>query len=266
MQSISVYLYPNKLDVFTSSLATWQPERYRRVYNRNLKIYRGVDNRIDVQVRNSDQKKEDLGNNSSMVFNLIGATTQNLILQKTCVIVDASIGRAYVILTESELLGLEEGYYNYSIHQVTNGSKTPLYIDAQYGALSTLEISGDIAGSVQPVLEVTKFAYYNPATTGDLNAKYYISSLIDGRADLATPASLHTFQLYFTDFTGNVVIQGSLSESSTPATWADLDSVNYANATTDYRNITGKYNWFRIKFTPESTISSPGTLDKVLYR
>ena len=265
MQSISVYLYPNKLDVFTSSLATWQPERYQRVYNRNLKIYRGVDNRIDVQVRNSDQKKENI-DNSSMVFNLIGATTQNLILQKNCVIVNAATGRAYVTLTESELLGLEEGYYKYSIHQIINGSKTPLYIDAQYGALSILEISGDIAGSVQPVLEVTKFAYYNPATTGYQDAKYYISSLIEGRADLSTPASLHTFQMYFTDFTGNVIIQGSLSESSTPATWADLDSIDYTNATTDYRNITGKYNWFRIKFTPESTILSPGKLDKVLYR
>ena len=56
MHLISVYLYQNKIDVFTNAATAWQTERYRRVYNRNIKIYRGVDNRIDIQVRNSDQK------------------------------------------------------------------------------------------------------------------------------------------------------------------------------------------------------------------
>jgi hypothetical protein len=56
MQFNPVYLYPNKVDVFTTPSDIWSTERYRRVYNRNLKIFRGVDNRIDIQVRNSDKK------------------------------------------------------------------------------------------------------------------------------------------------------------------------------------------------------------------
>ena len=76
MQLISVYLYPNKIDVFTNASAAWQTKRYRRVYNRNIKIYRGVDNRIDLQVRNSDEKAADT-TGSTLVFNLVERETQS---------------------------------------------------------------------------------------------------------------------------------------------------------------------------------------------
>ena len=116
MQAISVYLYPNKLDVYTNSLATWTTERYTRVYNRNLKIYRGVDNRIDLQIRNADEKATD-ATGVTLVFNLVDRDTQKLILQKDTVTVDATRGRFYVTLTETELLEVDRTSYQYSIHR-----------------------------------------------------------------------------------------------------------------------------------------------------
>jgi hypothetical protein len=55
MQLGSVYLYPNRLDVYTN-FDDWVHERNRKVYQRNLKVYRGVDNRIEFRVKTSDQK------------------------------------------------------------------------------------------------------------------------------------------------------------------------------------------------------------------
>jgi hypothetical protein len=78
MQLISVYLYPNKLDVFTNSLADWTTERYRQVYQHNLKIYRGVDNRIDIQVKNAAQKPLDI-TSGVFVFVLVSRETQELL-------------------------------------------------------------------------------------------------------------------------------------------------------------------------------------------
>ena len=40
------------------------------VYNRGLMAYRSVDNRIDLQVRNSDEKKYNI-TGSTVVFNII---------------------------------------------------------------------------------------------------------------------------------------------------------------------------------------------------
>ena len=272
MQLNSVYLYPNKIDVFTNALASWQTERYRRVYNRNLKTYRSVDNRIDLQVRNSDQKAADI-TGSTLVFNIITREGKDLILSKDCVTVSASSGKVYAILTQAELVNLESGFYNYSITQEVRSpisgtdeyivtSKTPMFQDAQYGAIGTLEVSGDVLGEAEESLEITKFEYINPGTTGYTDPRYYTTSIIDALGNTQTASSLHTFQIYSTNYTGTVKIQGSLSEGGTPHVWTDIGApIVLSGASQTYRNVTGKYNFFRIRHFPTT-----GTVDKVLYR
>lgn len=271
MQLNSVYLYPNKIDVFTNALASWQTERYRRVYNRNLKVYRSVDNRIDLQVRNSDQKAADISG-STLVFNIITREGKDLILNKDCVTQSLSTGKVYVILTKEELTAIESGFYNYSVTQEVREtisdteyrvtSRTPMFQDAQYGAIGTLEVSGDVLGEADETLVVDKFEYINPPTTGYLSdPKYYTSSLIDAKGHTQIPQSLHTFQIYSTNYTGTVKIQGSLSEDSAPKVWTDIETLTLTSATQTYKNVTGKYNFFRIRHYPTT-----GTVDKILYR
>lgn len=263
MQLNSVYLYPNKIDVFTN--ASWKTERYRRVYNRNLKLYRSIDNRIDFQVRNSDQKPNDISG-TTLVFNIITRDGKDLILQKDCTVASSTLGKVYITITENELNAIESGFYNYSLVQETrtyNGNeyvvtaKTPTYMDSQYGAIGTLEISGDVLGEVEPSLEINKFEYVNPATTGYQDPAYYTSSIIDTKRGTQTPQSLHTLQIYFSnDYQGNVVIQGSLDESSDPNVWFDIPNTEISPGTNNfyidgesvvYKNVTGKYNWLRVR-------------------
>lgn len=268
MNYSSVYLYPNKIDIFTQSLDPWVAERYSKVYNRNVKIYRGIDNRIDIQVRNCDQRPISVAD-SYLVFNLVTKDEQRLVLQKECTLVpDDTVnklkGRAYVVLTGDDLQDLEPGYYQYSVvieerdyesPDYTVTSRTVSYIDSQFGAYATLEVFGDVLGEPGASLEVTKFNYINPFSTGDEDPPYYESSIIDANYLTSTPTSNHTFQFYHgDDFTGRIRIQGSMDESSDP-NWTDLpDSVIYPpgnNFTTDgklttYKNVTGKWRWFRV--------------------
>ncbi len=278
MQINSLYLYSNKIDVFTNTLATWQTERYRRVYNRNLKIYRSVDNRIDIQVRNSDQKATSISG-SVLVFNLINRD-KNLILSKDCTSVADTTGKVYVTLSQSDMYNLESGFYEYTVVQEirlsTDGtayvpgneyivsSKTPLYVGAQYEVINTIEVSNDVQGGVVNSLSVDTFRYVNPFTLGVTADKYYISSIIDANPILGTPQSVHTFQFYTTNYSGTVVIQGSIDKDADPSIWVDLSTTTVVNSDITYKNIEGKYNWFRIKHTP--AISNTGTVDKVLYR
>ena len=281
MQSNSVYLYPNKIDAYTNPLDSLTAERYRRVYNRNLKIYRSVDNRIDLQLRNSDQKSLGI-NSSAVIFNIIGREDNQLLVQKEFTLIpDDSTrkikGRAYVTLTALDLEGLEEGSYSYSIlqeeredlsgsaYQVT--ARTPLYVDSQYGVVGTIEILGDALGTVINSLVVNKFSYVNPLTAGETTPKYYISSIIDAQPTLGTAQSVHTFQMYFNNYSGNISIEGSLDDQgSSPSKWTTVLSPIDLTAQTNpiYKNIVGKYNWFRVKYLP-STINT-GTVDKILYR
>ena len=262
MQLISVYLYQNKIDVFTNASAAWKTERYRRVYNRNIKIYRGVDNRIDIQVRNSDEKAADTSG-STLVFNLVERESQTLVARKDCTVVDATKGKFYITLTELEMIDIESGYYQYSIYKearTTNAdgthlvtSRTPLYISGQYEVLATLEIYGSGEGEVSPSTEIRAFNLHK--SFGEAFSDYYISSIIDARPQTSTPQSLHTFQFYFTNYTGQVEIQGSLSEGGNPGVWSTLSAYNYSGSTVEYANITGKYNFFRIKHTPNDPSS-----------
>ena len=69
-----------------------------------------------------------------------------------------------------------------------------------------------------------------------------------------------------TNFTGTVAIQGSLDEGAVPYNWTELNSTSYtSNSANAYKNIIGKYNWFRIVYTPDAD-NNTGTFDKLLYR
>ena len=275
MQFNPVYLYVNKLDVFTTPTDTWSTERYRRVYNRNLKIFRGVDNRIDIQVRNSDQKASNIVG-STLVFNLVSQATKDLILQKDFSAMDLGTGKVTVILTADELLDLDTGFYNYSIVKeirstvdstdYTVTSKMPLYMDSQYSTVGTLEITGDVYGGVADSVIVDTFNYTNPFTQGeDEPFPWYVSEIIDASPNTSPAYPIHTFQFYTTNYTGTVEIQASLdAQGATPreTKWATVATVNLL--TEKYKNVTGKYNWFRIKHIP--ALNNTGTVDKILYR
>ena len=275
MQFNPVYLYVNKLDVFTTPTDTWSTERYRRVYNRNLKIFRGVDNRIDIQVRNSDQKASNIAG-STLVFNLVSQDTKDLVLQKDFTAMDLATGKVTVIITADELLDLNTGFYNYSIVKevrstvdstdYTVTSKMPLYMDSQYAAVGTLEITGDVYGGVADSVNVSTFNYTNPFTQGeDEPFPWYVSEIIDARPNTSPAYPIHTFQFYTTNYTGTVEIQVSLdAQGATPreTKWTTVATVDLLAER--YKNVTGKYNWFRIKHIP--ALNNTGTVDKILYR
>jgi hypothetical protein len=295
MQSSSVYLYPNKIEVYTLA-SSWTEERYRKVYNRNIKIYRSTNNRIDLQVRSGDHKTKNTSG-TTLVFNIIGSETQELIMQKDCVADDETIGRLYVTFTEEELRDLEEGFYDYSIIQETREtidstdyrvtSTAPMYVDTQFDAIGVLEVAGDVRGSASASRVIDTFSRvvnYDKTVTSNLEApftlprpnykrkyyeglheEFYLSEIIDGLPNISTSNSLHTFQFYFDNYDGEVIIQGSINpQGATPAAgdWTDIETVD--PSTDVYKNITGKWNWFRIKHTPDA--NNTGSVDKILYR
>jgi hypothetical protein len=276
MQVNSVYLYPIRLEVFTNaSVAGWTTERYRQVYNHNLKLYRSVDNRIDLQVRNSDQKHSSYVG-TVLVFNLIARDGKDLVMQKDFAAISETQGTARLIVTQNDLLDLEPGMYEYSVVQETRKAldgtayvagesykvitKTPMYFDSQYGAVGVVEVSGDVLGVAENSLVIDKFSYTNPETLGESTPQFYISSIVDAQSKLSIPQALHTFQFYSTGYTGSVTIQGSICDDAAPSKWVDLLTFAPTNSL-EYKNVEGKFNWFRIKHSPTA-----GTLDKVLYR
>ena len=262
MQLISVYLYSNKVDAYTNAFSDWTQERYRRVYNHNLKIYRGVDNKIDFQVRNADEKVQTI-TGSAIVFSLTNKETGELILQKDCTVQSNLTGKVYVTLTEFELRSIESGQYIYCLHSELRttidsnnyivASKKPLFIDSQYGVNATLEIYGNVFGEVQDSYETIAF---EERVALELNAlSTFYSSTIPANPQLTNPQSVHTFQLNLTNYFGEIAIEASQEDSAAPEIWFDVATIDSAGLNILYRNIVGKYNWFRIRHKPSMTNS-----------
>lgn len=270
MQLNSLYLYPIRIDLYTNYTASdgellgnFTTERYRRVYNRNLKIYRGSDNRLDIQVRNPDQKPLSYSG-STLVFNLFTSEGDIPIFKKDVSNIDATKGTARLFLTEEDIVNLEIGFYKYSFTQekrspisgteeYTVTTRSPVYIDSQYGAIGTVEVAGDMQGTATSSILVDQFSYTNPAATGEPQGKFYISSIIDAQPLRTTPQSLHTFQFYCTNYTGEIDIQASIEpQGATPSKWSTVESFSVIDKNMFYANIEGKYSWFRIKHIPNS--------------
>jgi hypothetical protein len=69
MQKIQSYLYPNSI-IVTAYLAGFSTE-YKNVYQRNIKIYKGINNVIEFDIKNADQKRIDLTTLSLMRLNVM---------------------------------------------------------------------------------------------------------------------------------------------------------------------------------------------------
>ena len=260
MLQSSVYLYPNRLGVYTN-LSEWNSARFNQVYQRNLKIFGGVDNKLEFQVKNSDQKPKSI-NGYNFVFNLTNPETHQLVLQKDCFVESTSQGRLAVTLTESDLLNIESGMYSFSMAAETRQNidqdtyqvlkREIVYVDTQYDGVGTIEVQGNVKGELKPSFEVKEFSFNVRVDPPD---DFYLSGIIPTKSQQVTPSSLHTFQIFFNQYKGRVYLEGSLDEGGNPQTWTVLRTLDYAEPTDmDYVTVTGKYNFFRIRHLPNTPL------------
>ncbi len=268
MQTISVYLYPNRVRAFSNALASSQTERYRNVYNRNLKVYRGADNRLELRIMNSDQKPRDISG-LTIVFNMVSRDTQERVIKRDCTVQSIADGRVALILSEADLMDIEPGFYQYSItgevrtagNEYTVSSRVPLYVDSQYGVNAVIEVLPGVSGEPVESTSVNEFRKVVLYNQHPVNETHYYSSIIDANPHTSIPQSSHTFQFYLTNYSGEIKIEGSLEEGGDPFFWSTVDTFNFSNQESFFHNVTGKWNYFRIFHIPTA-----GTVDKIVYR
>jgi len=242
MQLNPSYLYSNRVDVYTN-LGTWTTARYRKVYQRNLKLYRGVDNSLDFQIKNGDERPQSISN-LTVVFNIVGVESNELLVQKDCTIHDATLGRFFATVGEESMEKIAPGHYHYSLYSIdAAGVKSALYSDSQYGVVGTIDVIGDAYGGPKPSEQ--------PAN---------VFTAVDAKPQFNSNTGLHTFAFYTTNFTGNITIEGSLDENL--GSWVNVDTLALNNTPVSYLNVTGVWSRLRVKQLTNNT----GTLDKVLYR
>ena len=258
MQTVSRYLLSNMVIAYINGYHG----RNSKVYDRQLKIYKGVSNPITFTFKNEDQKSQFV-DAKTFEFNLIDTDTQQSVLTRNLTILDdgSSIltkGRASVTLTEGDLLGLDAKFYSYSIREVaTDGSRTVTFADTAYSSAGTAEV---LAGGYPQFVDSESII--NFTKSGSTST----SSAIDARPGMNDNSALHTVAVYPVNFAGTLVIQGTMvSTAPTDADYFEISS--NAITTTDtiaYYNFTGVLQYVRFRWTNDS--GNTGVIDKILYR
>jgi hypothetical protein len=142
MITVKAYLYPNsvQVQVFDPGIFT---VRNRIVYSRPIKVYQGIDNPVQVLLRNQEQKKVDISNgvNPLTPDYYIEAAIQDPVNHLTIVkydvnFTDYTTGNGTFTIEKAVIDDLEQRMYQltFSIENIDTGAKRPLYIDDNYGA------------------------------------------------------------------------------------------------------------------------------------
>jgi hypothetical protein len=261
MQSNNIYYYANAVDV-QLDLDPTITTRNRIVYQRTVKIYKGVDNTLQFNFKNSDQKSVNI-TGWDVSFNVISDVDGVVILSKLATGIDLVKGIVTVVLNELDLIGLDREYYNYtlSVTDPLTGSTKPVYVDDNYDVRGELSVLSGRYPTFLPSIQVGFPTDSNVTVT---------TSAIHSESPSRQLSTSHTAQFYFDNFTGNIAVQATLdslppngaTSANVTLSWATISTLPYVNQTTpDYYNFDGVFTAVRFNIAKDS-----GTVTSALYR
>jgi len=137
---IQAYLYSNIVEVQIWDPTIFSP-RNRVVYSRPITVYQGIDNPLQIVIKNQDQKPVDLTGYTVQLgiedpVNL--ATAHSLAVS----FVDITKGRGTVMIDTATVNSLEQRRYKITLKKIltADSSESPLYIDDNFGVPLDLEV------------------------------------------------------------------------------------------------------------------------------
>jgi hypothetical protein len=278
MQKISCYLYPNKINL-VADVALY-PVRWKIVYQNKIKIYKGVDNILTLDVKNSDQKRISL---SGMTLKMTVTDVKGALLLTTDVVNSLTTqGLATVNLTADALKGVNPQFLKFTIYRVNpDTTRTVLYADTQFGAEGLMELVGAAfpqAGSTIPEKipsrYITRFYGITNTDMGNvlLGTTVYYSDAVEITRPNFLKAEVEeylTMEFSFKDLVGSVIVEWTKDAVvSAGTTWETIETFNVTTMndvvtkTYEFPTYRRDYNWARVKYQKSGT--NTGSINAVI--
>ena len=109
---------------------------FRQVYQRQIKLYKGIDNTIELDIRNSDQRKTAVaGYTAELQF----FDSEHKVLF-TATGTTIGVGLMSVTVLAETIVNLQPQMLKVAAKLVSSGNQLPLYIDSQFGLLGSVEV------------------------------------------------------------------------------------------------------------------------------
>lgn len=287
MQKISTYLYPNRIQLL-ADLAGFDVE-YTNVYQRIVKIYKGIDNVVEFDIKNADQKRIELITNpaatpptvalvSDIKLNVMDASGLKLPNSPYTVTPHETLkGIAVATIPAADLANLDDQFLIYSVTATKDDSDVMLYGDTRFGATGKMELSGS-------AMPVTRDAREFKTFTGEIDLEGYPinhSPVISATFYEAVPTTSLNFNINFTGFKGSIWIEATtdstISVDSFKTRGKKLEDTLTVFSSASTGNVEfdleiGSYKYFRVSYqnsnkndvTADNLMGVTGTVDKII--
>jgi len=259
---------------------------YTNVYQRNIKLYNGIDNTLEFDIKNPDQKRIDLSTLTQIELNIMdtqGNALPNSPYAVTPLNQTTKKGLASVTIPEEDLVDLDKQFLQFSVSALNNGQTILLYGDTRFGATGKMELVGDAMPTFRNEQVVTSF--FSDMSYNTIESENFHSSAIPIRFYEAVPTTDATIELRLDGLEARVMVEAttdaSISSESFPdtigirpntdgkppafrrGTIIDTFTVTAANTVliNNYSNL-GEYTYLRISY--QRTNGNLGKITKVL--
>jgi hypothetical protein len=256
MQKVQSYLYPNRV-ILIADLAGFTVEN-TIVYAKTVKIYKGVDNVIQFDIQNADQKRLNLVTTpliSGIEMNIMDASG-NALPNSPYTVTPIGItlpGIASVTIPSTDLTGFQNQYLKYSVTATdANSNNIPLYTDSRFSAVGTIEL-------VESATPTTRSSVVYDRFSGEINFMGNVTdhtSAIPCKFYEAVPTTALNFAIALENFIGTIYVEATEDSTISVESFknaAKIQSFTTSVATTTTHNFSsvpvGKYNYMRISWT-----------------
>jgi hypothetical protein len=225
------------------------------VYAKPLTLHKGVDNQLQFQFLNQEQKPVDI-TGKSITCRILNYEGNQVLLQKALTLQLPANGICALILNAADLENIEAQKCYYTLEIPVGDFDYPVFVDQNAGARGILNIVNSVLPNFVPSYEITiPTGQQFPNSSNSSNTVTYYTSVLSTNDN-----PILTIQTEYLEFYGNTVIQGS---SLGDADWYDItttDDVANSTQTVGY-TIQGYHPYIRMAFT-----SNSGAVANILTR
>lgn len=255
MYATSVFVYTQRQTVVL--LIGNSPRKYMPVYAKPLTLNKGVDNRIQFQFLNQEQKPVDI-TGKSITCRILNFNGTQVLLRKALNLDFALTGIASLNLNAADIENIDVQKAFYSLEIPVGDFDYPVFVDSNAGARGDMNIVNSVLPSFVPSQSVsipTGQAFPNISNSSGNTNLVYDTSIINTQSN-----PVLTIQTHYDEYYGNVAILGSsIVDGDFYVIQADDDLANVTE-TRGY-TIHGYHPFVKVEFT-----SNSGAVTNILAR
>jgi hypothetical protein len=226
------------------------------VYAKPLTLHKGVDNQLQFQFLNQEQKPVNI-TGKSITCRIISYQGNQVLLQKALTLQLPATGICSLFVNAADIEDIDTQKCYYSLEIPVGEFNFPVFVDQNAGARGDLNIVNSVLPNFVPSYEVTiptGQPFPNVSPNNISNQTYYTSVVSTNDNPICT------FQTHFDQFNGNVVIEGSTIPDND---WYPITIDPLLANVTETRGYTvrGFHPYIRMQF-----VSNAGAVTNVLVR